>query len=490
VTYHFPLISTPSLAGTSTLTPTPASASYPVFASGLAISKQEHGIDHRQKVEYDALDLNKVEHAARDRTSSSPFEPLIAAVEPSDTKPRTQENSKPQVTVTIDPQEQTAEQYATIINPDYMQVDAISNPEFTRAVSVSSTSSSVIRPSPTPSIMQTEPERERSLKESERVNFPSPPPSDSEFAVPIRQPFEQSARDFDLNQRKSIKPIEDHVPEMEWTRLAPEPQPTPPDSSDRSSTPSDTMDIDMSLGDASGDDVLQLTSAPRDKSIQQSDVRVNAASSTSQVPSKKRVLEGTSTNQKQKQSEASKGLGKKRSAPDEASVRKKPAQPKEWERREFVAPREDELKDETSTNGTSRVISFAKVRRLLPPEVRGSAINYQTSIDDLKRLLYPVGTARPVLYLNQLAWMVSQMASGPPEYRAVLGRTENLKMLEQVLSEAYARSKSDTVEKKTNITIWRCIKTAFLTIQVSGPVSSLTIRTDNFLSALAQDKSQ
>lgn len=483
------MISTPSLAGTSTLTPAPPSASYPVFASGLAISKQEHDVDHRQKVEYDALDLNKVEHAARERTSSSPFEPLIAAVAPSDTKPRPQDISNPQVTVTIDPQEQTAQQNATIIDPDYMQVDAAYNPDFTRAVSVSSTSSSVIRPSPTPSVMQTEPEREKSLKESERVNFPSPPPSDSEFAVPIRQPFQQSDRDLNLNQRKTIKPIEDHVPEMEWTQLGPEPEPTPPDSSDRSSTPSDTMDIDMSLGDADGDDVPQLTSAPREKSIQQSDIRVNGASTTLQGSLKKRRIDGTSTNQKEK--DASRGLGKKRSVPDEAPVsKKKPAQLKEWERREFVAPREDELKDETSTSGTTRVISFAKVRRLLPPEVKGSAINYQTSIDDLKRLIFPVGTARPVLYLNQLAWMVSQMASGPPEYRAVLGRTENLRLLEQVLSEAYARSKSDTVEKKTNITIWRCIKTAYLTIQVSGLVIIITICADDFPVAFAQDQSQ
>lgn len=411
---------------------------------------------------------------------------------PSDAKPLTQEFTKPQVTVTIDPQEPTAKQYAAPINPDFMRPHAASTPEFTRAVSVSSTSSSVIRPSPTPSIMQmqTEPERERSLKESERLNFPSPPPSDSEFEVPVRQPFAQSARDINLHQRKRIKPIEEQVPEMEWTQLVPEPVPTPPGSSARSSSPSDSMDVDDLFDDADGDDVLQLTSAPADEPVQQSDIRVNAI--TPRPGPKKRVAEDDDTSQKQ--SDASKGRVAKRTLPEKAAIPKKKAvQLKEWERREFVAPREDELKEKTSDKGEDKkdikAIPFADVRRLLPPAINAQPpAKYQAYIDSLRRLLYPESTSnRLELYLNQLAWVVHQMTVGPPEYRAVLGKPQNLTLLGRFLSDAYNRSKDEATKA---ITKWRSIKAAYLTIQVSCLCNGLETLINDFLAAFTQDQSQ
>lgn len=221
---NFPVFS--SLAGSSTLTSLPSSSSYPIYASGIAIDKVE---DEKHNVR---------------QKSSSPIEPLSAAILPTDVKPRIQQVGKPQEVVIVDPQVKQVQQHVSNDHADAKRSAPILNHEFTHAVSGSSTGSSTFRPSPTPSVMQTEPERERSLKESEQVNFPSPPPSDSEFEVPIRQPFEQSGREPGLHQRKTIKPLDRHVPQMKWTQRLPQPVPTPPGSSTRSSTPSDSMDVD------------------------------------------------------------------------------------------------------------------------------------------------------------------------------------------------------------------------------------------------------
>lgn len=461
-----PVVSSPSIAGSSTLTSLPSSSSYPVYASGFAIDKvEDEGHNVRQ-------------------TSSSPFGPLSAVIVPTDVKPRIQQVSKPQVMVSVVPQVKQVQQRVSDNHASGARPAPVPTHESTRAVSVSSASSSTFRPSPTPSVMQTEPERERSLKESEQVNFPSPPPSDSEFEVPIRQPFEQSGREPNLHQRKTIKPLDKHVPQMVWTQLLPEPVPTPPGSSTRSSTPSDSMDVDNYLDDVNGDDVLQLTSGTASEQAKRSDIPVNVAA-TSQAPAKNRVVDNTTLNQRQ--NDPSKDRIEKRAVPDKAPApKKKVSQLKEWERREFVAPREDELKEETSEKG-SKVIKFQQVLRLLPPVINGSTpADYQAKIDALKRLLYPEGVAKPPveLYLNQLAWVVHQMTVAPSEYRKILARPGNLSLLERFLRDAYERSELRDIpdkdkSKKGNITVWRSTKVAYLVNEVCNMVSIMWISIDD-----------
>ncbi|GHJ89163.1 hypothetical protein NliqN6_5565 [Naganishia liquefaciens] len=440
----------PSLAGSSTLSSLPSSSSYPIYASGIAIDKvEDEGHDARQK------------------SSSSPG-PLAAAVVPTDIKPRVQEDTKPQVVGTVDPQERMVERLVPSIHADLKRPSPVPIRECTRSVSVSSLGSSAIRPSPTPSAMQTEPERERSLKESEQVNFPSPPPSDSEFEVPIRQPFEKSGREINLQPRKTIKPLEKQVPRMEWTQLLPRPVPTPPGSSTRSSSPSDSVDVDSYSDNADGDDVLRLTSGSTSAHAKQSGKRVNVATA-SQASTKKRVGENSAGNLRQ--NDASKGRAEKRlvSVSEKAPTSKAKVVPlKEWERREFIAPRENELKEETSDR-LGKPIKFEQVLRLLPPIINGSTpADYQAKLDAFKRMLYPDGTAKPTveLYLNQLAWVVHQMIVAPQDYRKVLARPSNLPLLERFLRDAYERSEmkssSDKDKKKANITIWRSTKVAYL----------------------------
>lgn len=462
----------PLQLGDSTYTPSPRVSPYPVYASGVVIDKMDPDAEER---------------------SSSLASPLAASVASVDMKPHPDEATNPQVVVTVDTPDSDMQDVGVVGNPDFIRTDGLAgNHDFVRAVSVSSTGSSIIRQSPTPPVYQTEPERELSLRESERLNFPSPPPSDNEFEVPVLQPFKQSGSEIILDQRKAIKSVGDHAPELEWTRLLPEPepQPTPPHSPTASSTASGDMDID-STEDVSpdydepmdGPEQSPVPNTSRETSVAASqatgrngslDEPKGTQAEENDVSRRRRDKDGLPRKRLTKEP-GDKNSGKKKELPNA----KQP--PKEWELREFVAPREDELKESTSPNGRE-VIPFKDIRILLPPVVNGSdRSRVQASFDQLRRLLYPENNKPPVeLYLNQLAWMVNQMAvAGSPEYLAALAKSANLRLLESILLNAYQKMNGPT-EKKANITVWRSIKVAYFTIQVGFFPRDTRIRADKW----------
>lgn len=444
--------------------------------------------------------IDKTEPEAEER-DSSPFSPLSATVPSVDVKPQTNDrnssqveppahmHSNPQVnsqsnlqvTVTTDPPDIMMLGDGPNSNATLAHTEA--NQDFVRAISVSSTgSSSVMRQSPTPVPMPTEPEREVVLRESERLNFPSPPPSDNEFELPTRQPFKQSAGDVAIRQRHPLKSVRSQAPDMEWTRLLPETQPTPPDSPAASSAGSDDVEMDsMDDGYAAQQDVnMQEVEQSRPAGAS-----VNAATASPVTGSKRSADEARSAQGKrnevsksarERDSHSNKKASSKDSG-DKSGKRKEQSSNKtalrEWELREFVAPEEDELKEFTSPKGSKDPIPFKDIRQLLPPVVTGADRGkLQASFDQLKKLLFPEGgEARVELFLNQLVWVVNQMAvAGSREYLSALAKPHNLRLLESILSHAYQKQKgsTDSMDKKANITRWRSVKAAYFTIQVSS----------------------
>lgn len=456
-----------------TQSPRPSPSPYPVYASGMVIDKTEPVDEERD---------------------SSPFSPLSASVPSVDVKPQTDDTVNrqvnPQVVVTTDTQDTDVQNGVVVSNPEFIRTDGlVANQDFMRAVSVSSTGSSIMRQSPTPVPMPTEPEREIILKESERLNFPSPPLSDHEFELPTRQPFDQSVGEVAINQRKAVKTVGDQPPEMGWTRLLPEQEPTPPDSPTASSTGSDDMDMDMESMD-DGYTPEQDVAMQEIRQPQLSDASVNAIVASPVTGSNRFVDTSRGTQAKAKQNDGSKAGRDKEVLPKKKKVSSKEAGDKakrkeqssieeprrEWELRQFIAPREDELKEFTSPNSGKDPIPFKDIRQLVPPAVTGvDRGKLQASFDQLKRLLFPESGKAPVeLYLNQLVWVVNQMAvAGSREYLSALGKSHNLRLLESILSHAYLKQKgsTDPQEKKAKITKWRSIKAAYFTIQV-GPNSA------------------
>jgi hypothetical protein len=466
--------------------------------------------------------IDKTEPEA-EQDGSSPFSPLSASLPSVDVKPQTNggvsppvihqpisqvaPQVNPQVVVTTDTQDIVMHENASVISPEFTRPDGLAaNQDFVRAVSVSSTgSSSIMRQSPTPVPMPTEPEREIILRESEKFNFPSPPPSDDEFELPTRQPFKQSAGDVAIRQRHPVKTIGSKAPDMEWTRLLPETQPTPPDSPAASSTGSDDMEMDsMDDGDALQDVDMQEADQRQPPAAS---VNTNSASPT---PGSKRSADearsaqgkqnGVSKSAREKESSSkkkasSKDAGEKSGKKKEQSGSK--TVPREWELRAFVAPGEDELKEFTSPKGSSDSIPFKDIRQLLPPVITGADRGkLQASFDQLRKLLFPEGGNAPVdLYLNQLVWVVNQMAvAGSREYFSALAKPHNLRLLESILLHAYQKQKgvTDPQDKKANITKWRSVKAAYFTIQVSPVSWKSGKRTDMscLSAALAQAQSQ
>jgi hypothetical protein len=435
--------------------------------------------------------IDKTDPKAEER-DSSPLSPLSASVPSVDVKPQTVDKvnphpqANPQVVVTADTQDTDLPNGVVVTNPDFIRTGSLGpNQDFVRAVSVSSTGSSVMRQSPTPVPMPTAPEREIILRESERLNFPSPPLSEHEFELPTRQPFDQSGGEVVIGQRKAVKTVGDQPPEMEWTRLLPAQQPTPPDSPTASSTGSDDMDMDMDSMD-DGYTPEQDVDMQEIQQRQSADASVNAIVASPVPGSNRSVDDSRGAQTKAKENDGSKSGRDKEGLPKKKKVSSKEAgdkvkrkeqssteEPlKEWELRKFIAPREDELKDLTSPNNGKDPIPFKDIRQLVPPVVTGvDRGKLQASFDQLKRLLFPENGKAPVeLYLNQLVWVVNQMAvAGSREYLSALAKSHNLRLLESILSHAYSKQKgsAELSDKKANITKWRSVKAAYFTVQVS-----------------------
>ncbi|KAJ9101051.1 hypothetical protein QFC21_003269 [Naganishia friedmannii] len=363
----------------------------------------------------------------------------------------------------------------------------------TRAASVTSISSSVIRqspaPSPAPGPEQVE-DRERRLRQAQNRHFPSPPPSDDEsFSVPVRQPFKpEYAEDVNLERRKNFTSVGIRQPDMAWTRSLPQTEVTPPDSpSSHSSASSEDVLVGDDRFDPVGDRDDLASPRPRQPAESSSSANANVAANDGDSDRQSKVG-------KRSTKEIGSAKGERLSAEQNSRRAKEPVQRKPWELRQFVAPEFEELRK--TTLAAKEVIPFTDIQKLLPPVVSGSdSKQLENSFLHLRRLLLPADTKmqdrpRVELALLQVVWLLNQIAEhGSPRYlKAFAADVSNMKLLEFFLGDAWERADTSITKstddgasaRKSKLTEWRAICVAYFTIKLLrklNPADELLKRT-------------